>query len=145
MTDKSEPAPSRSIARRLAAQKGEPVPEFTQQAPGQSAKSRQESRQSVGTAEEALREAHQQIGLLLKAFRDGHRDAMETVFLHAAIDAAVSAARREGEEAGRREEATNAARRNAALEAELERLRERLAAMKPKTYTRPEFHVDPDE
>ena len=96
MTDKSEPAPSRSIARRLAAQKGEPVPEFTQQAPGQSAKSRQESRQSVGTAEEALREAHQQIGLLLKAFRDGHRDAMETVFLHAAIDAAVAAARREG-------------------------------------------------
>ena len=37
MTDKSEPAPSRSIARRLAAQKGEPVPEFAQQAPSQSA------------------------------------------------------------------------------------------------------------
>ena len=33
----SQPAPSRSIARRLAAQRGEPVPEFAQQAPSQSA------------------------------------------------------------------------------------------------------------
>ena len=74
----SQPAPSRSIARRLAAQKGEPVPEFTQQAPSQSAE-----------------------------------DALTAVYV--AIDGAVAAARREGEEAGRREECRDCERYMAAL------------------------------